>query len=86
MLHEGLMNKQKLAHGITNSTINRYYANARKAGAIGGKILGSGGGGFLLLYCNEREQYYVRKTLSNLKEVTFKFEPQGSRIVYVSED
>lgn len=82
ILHEGWVLKQKLASKITNSEINKYYEIARKAGAIGGKILGSGGGGFLLLYCEEKNQKKVRKALMGLKESFFNFEPEGSRIVY----
>ncbi|MBA7696651.1 D-glycero-alpha-D-manno-heptose 7-phosphate kinase [subsurface metagenome] len=56
ILHEGWLYKQKLASKITNPIINDYYEKARKAGAIGGKILGSGGGGFLLLYCEQQNR------------------------------
>lgn len=85
ILHKGWMLKQKLASNITNTLINSYYEKAIKAGAVGGKILGSGGGGFLLFYCEEEKQNNVRKALSNLKEVSFSFEPQGSKIVYVND-
>lgn len=85
ILHMGWEYKQKLASKITNPILNSYYEKARKAGAIGGKILGSGGGGFFLFYCDEEKQDRVRKALSDLKETTFKFEPQGSRIIYVSD-
>ncbi|MDO8435870.1 MAG: GHMP kinase, partial [bacterium] len=56
ILHQGWMLKQKLANGITNPAIDDYYEKARKAGALGGKILGSGGGGCLLFYCDEKYQ------------------------------
>jgi len=85
ILHKGWVNKQKLASNITNPIINSYYEKAREAGAIGGKILGSGGGGFLLFYCEEKNQDDVRKALSNLKELSFKFEPEGSKIIYVND-
>lgn len=85
ILHEGWLNKVKLASGITNTTINEYYDKARRAGAIGGKILGAGGGGFLLLYCEEENQNKVRKAIFELKESSFEFEPQGSKIIYVSD-
>ena len=85
ILHEGWLNKRKLASGITNAKINEYYERARKAGAVGGKILGAGGGGFLLLYCEQENQNNVREALSELKESPFKFEPQGSKIIYVSD-
>ncbi len=83
ILHQGWLLKQKLATKITNSIINSYYEKARRAGAVGGKILGSGGGGFLLLYCQEENQNKVRQALSNLKETSFRFEVEGSKIVYV---
>jgi D-glycero-alpha-D-manno-heptose-7-phosphate kinase len=85
ILHKGWVYKQKLATKITNPIINAYYEKARKAGAIGGKILGSGGGGFLLLYCEEQNQDKVRETLSELRESPFNFEPQGSKIIYISD-
>jgi D-glycero-alpha-D-manno-heptose-7-phosphate kinase len=84
-LHESWEYKKKLASNITNGQIDEYYEKARKAGAVGGKILGAGGGGFLLLYCDETLRDNVRKALSDLKEVPFLFEPQGSKIIYVSD-
>jgi len=84
ILHKGWVYKQKLASNITNPIINSYYEEAKEAGAIGGKILGSGGGGFLLFYCEEKNQDNVRKALSKLKELSFKFEPEGSKIIYVN--
>ncbi len=85
ILHKGWIYKQKLAPNITNPIINSYYEKARKAGAAGGKILGSGGGGFLLFYCEEKNQDNVRKALFKLKELSFKFEPEGSKIIYVND-
>ena len=85
LLHESWEHKKRLATGITNDKIDEYYQKARSAGAAGGKILGAGGGGFLLLYCDEERQDNVRKALVELKEVPFLFEPQGSKIIYVSD-
>lgn len=85
LLHQGWGYKKKLASTITNSILDTYYERARNAGAIGGKILGAGGGGFLLLYCAEKYQAQVRKALTDLKETPFRFEPQGSKIIYVSD-
>tara|TARA_B100000315_G_scaffold136259_1_gene125566 strand:+ start:21017 stop:21970 length:954 start_codon:yes stop_codon:yes gene_type:complete len=84
-MHQGWNLKKQLASNISNIVLDEYYDKARKAGAIGGKILGSGGGGFLLLYCEPKYQNNVRESLSNLKEATFKFEEQGSKIIYVSD-
>ncbi|MDO8527716.1 MAG: GHMP kinase [Deltaproteobacteria bacterium] len=83
ILHTGWELKQKLATKVTNPIIDSYYAAAKEAGAIGGKILGSGGGGFLLLYCEPKNQERVRAALSTLKETPFSFESEGSRIIYV---
>jgi D-glycero-alpha-D-manno-heptose-7-phosphate kinase len=85
ILHNGWMYKKQLASKISNPAINSYYEKARKAGVIGGKILGSGGGGFLLFYCDVDRQDAVRSALSDLKETPFAFEASGSRIIYVSD-
>lgn len=82
LLHENWIRKQRLAHVITNSEIDEQYEKARSAGARGGKILGSGGGGFLLLYCDEADQHGVRKALADLKEMPFQFEERGSTLIY----
>lgn len=83
ILHIGWECKQKLATKVTNPIINAYYESAKEAGAAGGKILGSGGGGFMLLYCEPKNQERVRKALYSLKEAPFSFESEGSRIIYV---
>ena len=85
ILHEGWRLKKKLASGITNTDIDDHYDKALRAGAVGGKLLGAGGGGFLLFYCEEENQANVRKALADLKETPFGFEPQGSKIIYVSD-
>lgn len=85
ILHEGWMLKKNLARGISNPQIDEYYEKAIKAGAVGGKMLGAGGGGFLLFYCEEKDQNNVRHALGGIKESPFKFEPQGSKIIYVSD-
>ena len=62
------------------------YADAHRAqGAVGGKILGAGGGGFLLLYAPLIHHEYVIRALPELRQVPFRFEPQGSKIIYVEE-
>jgi len=82
-LHQGWMLKKRLASGISNNRIDRYYQKAIDAGARGGKILGAGGGGFLLLYCPPARQAEVRKALSALTLTKFSLEPEGSKIIYV---
>lgn len=84
LLHDNWTRKKRLSSGITNPEIDLRYERARAAGAIGGKIAGAGGGGFMLLYCPEERQEAVRAALSDLKETRFSFEPQGSKIIYVS--
>jgi D-glycero-alpha-D-manno-heptose-7-phosphate kinase len=70
--------KKKLAAGVSNPEIDRMYQTAINAGATGGKILGAGGGGFLLVYCPREKIGAVRKALSNYREMLFRFEPHGS--------
>jgi D-glycero-alpha-D-manno-heptose-7-phosphate kinase len=82
LLHESWQYKKQLARGISNGEIDDWYAAARKVGAIGGKISGAGGGGFLLLYCPWERQDEVRKILGHLVELPFHFEPDGSKVIF----
>ena len=81
LLHEGWVLKRLLSKSISNPTINGYYVTALQCGAIGGKILGAGGGGFLLLYVPEERQEEVKDAL-RLLHVPIKYEPEGSKIIY----
>jgi D-glycero-alpha-D-manno-heptose-7-phosphate kinase len=74
--------KKRLAPNISNAGIDELYDSARKAGALGGKITGAGGGGFLLLYCERSRQNAVRRTLTGLRELVFRLEPEGSKILF----
>ena len=85
ILQEGWKLKRQLAGGISNPEIDTYYNNAIQAGALGGKLLGAGGGGFLLFFAPPEKQDKVRQSLSGLKETTIALEPQGSKIIYVSD-
>ena len=85
LLHDSWECKKKLARAVSNGFIDARYERARAAGAIGGKVLGAGGGGFLLFCCEEPCQDAVRGALGDLKECPFVFEPQGSKIIYVSD-
>lgn len=78
--------KRKTGNQISTDSIDQIYNNAKKAGAIGGKLLGAGGGGFLLLYVPREKQLNVRGALSNLLYVPFKFENNGSEIIYYSPE
>lgn len=81
LLHQAWLRKRTLAHGITNSTIDQAYEAARAAGARGGKILGAGGRGFLLLYVDPEYKSAVRAALNPLAEVKFHLRSEGSRII-----
>jgi D-glycero-alpha-D-manno-heptose-7-phosphate kinase len=81
LLDENWSYKRSLSDLVTTSEIDLIYANAKKAGAIGGKILGAGGGGFMLLFVPPDKQADVRKTLNELIYVPFEFDDSGSRIV-----
>ena len=83
-LHENWQLKRSLDKGISDDEVDELYARALDAGAIGGKLLGAGGGGFLLFYVPADRQPFVRQALGNLRELPFRFEPEGSRIVHVS--
>jgi len=74
--------KKQLASKISNARIDKIYEAALKAGAIGGKIAGSGGGGFLLLYCPKERQDEVQKALKGLRELPFRFERDGSKVIF----
>jgi len=83
ILHEAWMLKRGISDGITNPEIDGWYEAARRAGATGGKILGAGNGGFLMFSVPAERREPVRNALSPLKEVSFRFEPQGSKIIFV---
>ena len=82
LLHDGWLLKRSLSSAISNGIIDDIYGRACDAGAVGGKILGAGGGGFLLLFVPPSAQTRVRKVLSRLIRVPFKFETGGSQVVF----
>jgi D-glycero-alpha-D-manno-heptose-7-phosphate kinase len=82
ILHESWMLKRGLTGGISNQAIDDWYAAARAAGAVGGKILGAGGGGFLLLYVPQERREAVKRALGGLRELPFHFERDGSKIIF----
>lgn len=83
LLHESWHAKKKVSSKISNSRIDTLYEIARRNGALGGKITGAGGGGFLLLFVEPQQQDKVRQALSaeGLKEMTFNFEFQGAQVL-----
>ena len=83
ILHRGWTYKKELASGISNTRINSIYDTAIKAGATGGKLLGAGGTGFLLVCVPaEHRKESVREALSDLREFDFRFEFEGTCVIY----
>ncbi len=85
ILHEGWLLKKSITNDISTSKIDEYYERARKAGALGGKLLGAGGGGFLLFYVELENQNSVESALSELKYFKFGLDTSGSRITYYDQ-
>ncbi len=82
LLDEGWKLKKNIGSGVSNPEIDSMYSRAIKAGALGGKLLGAGGGGFLLLYVEPEKQGSVRAALPKLLEVNFSFENNGSHVIF----
>lgn len=81
LLHESWMYKRQLSDKVSTTEIDELYEAARSMGAIGGKLLGAGGGGFFLLFARPERQQVIREKLSRLVHVPFRFENAGSRVV-----
>lgn len=86
LLHQNWLLKKQMASNISNPIIDEAYQTGIDAGALGGKLLGAGAGGFILFYCDEKHHESLRKSLSSLREMRFRFENDGTKIVYVDED
>ena len=84
LLHEGWNLKKCLSSKITNGFINEGYSKAMEAGAYGGKLAGAGGGGFFFVLAPKEKQPAVRQALDGLLEVSFNFENEGSKIIYLT--
>lgn len=82
LLDETWQLKKQLASKISNNSFNNIYSAARSAGAIGGKITGAGGGGFMLLYCPKERQEAVRETLKNMQELPIRSEADGTKVIF----
>jgi len=82
LLHQSWELKKRLAGTVSNGRINEMYETARGAGAIGGKIAGAGGGGFLLLYVPWECQDNVRMKLNGLQELPFRLEDDGTKVIF----
>lgn len=86
ILHESWKLKRSLTDKISTSQIDDIYKTARDAGAIGGKLLGAGGGGFMLLFARPEDHPGIERRLNNLLHVPFNFETQGTQIVVFQPD
>ena len=83
IIHENWELKRSLTTGVSNQAIDDWYTRARKAGAVGGKLLGAGSGGFLMFYAPPGRHEEITKALSNLRRTDLRFEAQGSKIIFV---
>jgi D-glycero-alpha-D-manno-heptose-7-phosphate kinase len=83
LLHKGWEIKKRLSSKISNTRIDEMYEAAHRSGAIGGKITGAGGGGFLLLFCPKQHQQSVRDSLEGMgaREMGFEFDFQGTQVI-----
>jgi D-glycero-alpha-D-manno-heptose-7-phosphate kinase len=82
LLHQSWELKKQLASQISNGAIDRIYETARKAGALGGKITGAGGGGFLLLYVPYHKREAVRSAIGSLQELPIQLEQDGTKVIF----
>jgi D-glycero-alpha-D-manno-heptose-7-phosphate kinase len=82
ILHESWMLKKSLSANISTSFIDDIYATARAAGATGGKLLGAGGGGFMVFFAKPERHPALREALGHLRHVDFRFERQGTSVIF----
>lgn len=82
ILHENWIIKQRLASSISNPEIDEIYNTGLKNGALGGKLLGAGGGGFMLFYCEKENQPRLIQALQKLRKFDFRFDQDGSKVIY----
>jgi len=81
LMHEHWMHKRERSIGMSNIAINDAYKVALNNGAIGGKLVGAGGGGFLMFYASEKEKLRNAMSNLNLEEVRFKFDFEGTKVI-----
>lgn len=86
LLHEGWQLKRDISSRVSNSAIDAIYEKAQACGAIGGKLLGAGGGGFILFFAAPDNHARIREALADLIHVPFRFDNSGSRIVLYQPD
>lgn len=86
LLHETWLLKRSLSKKVSSDCIDKMYDLGMNAGALGGKILGAGGGGFILFYVEPEDQDKVRSALSHLLHVPFRFDTLGSQLIYYTQE
>jgi D-glycero-alpha-D-manno-heptose-7-phosphate kinase len=86
LLHESWLLKRGLTDKISNSRVDEIYETARRAGARGGKLLGAGGGGFMLLFAEPEAQPDIREALSGVLEIPIRLDFDGSRVIYCDSE
>src|SRR5262245_24797334 len=86
LLHEAWEVKKSIEGTISNPAIDAWYETGLAAGALGGKLLGAGSGGFLLFYCEPEFQPKLREALTELRPVAFGLEPEGSKVIFVGPE
>lgn len=85
IIHENWLLKRSLTSSISTNQIDNWYERGRKAGAVGGKLLGAGSGGFLMFYAPQERHEAITRELKELRRIDFAFEPQGSKIIFVHD-
>ncbi|RMG48823.1 MAG: kinase [Acidobacteria bacterium] len=86
LLHEAWLVKRSLSNAVSNERVDSLYERARRAGAIGGKLTGAGGGGFLVLFAPPERHERIRAELANLIHVPFSFDRSGSQIIFFDHE
>lgn len=85
LLHEGWELKRSLGFGISSPAVDEWYDAARRAGALGGKLLGAGGGGFVLLVAPPERHEAIREAVGRPREIAFEIDRRGSRVIFISD-
>ena len=86
LLHNAWEIKKSVEDSISNPRIDELYARGREVGALGGKLLGAGSGGFLLFYCKPEQQGRLRESLAELIHVPFGLEHEGSKVLFKGDN
>src|SRR5262249_36855504 len=85
-LHDAWETKKAVEGSISNPAIDAHYERGLRAGALGGKLLGAGSGGFLLFYCEPHLQPRLREALADLQPVPFALEPEGTKVIFIGSE